>query len=93
MDSGFGMALLFLAPVPSRQANREETRLQLQLHAIIYVMKTFFTFFFFTTERFKKNSEEKRSVFTPIKCKVMHVGMRNGQRPEAVRGRHESRVL
>lgn len=38
MDSGFRMALLFLALVPGGHAKREKTRLQ--EHAIIYVMKT-----------------------------------------------------
>lgn len=48
MDSGFRMALLFLALVPSGHAKRVKTRLQ--EHAIIYVMKTevmrFFSFLF-----------------------------------------------
>lgn len=38
MDSGFRMALLFLAAVPSLHAKKEKTRLQ--EHAIIYVMKS-----------------------------------------------------
>lgn len=47
MDSGFRMALLFLALAPSGHAKKEKTRLQ--EHAIIYVMKT---------EGKKVNSEE-----------------------------------
>lgn len=84
MDSGFRMALLFLALVPSGHAKRVKTRLQ--EHAIIYVMKTevmrfFFSFFYF--KKVKKNklmvkSEETLLVKTPIKCNVMHVGMTNG---------------
>lgn len=52
MDSGFRMALLFLALVPSGHAKRVKTRLQ--EHAIIYVMKTEVMHFFFLFQKGKK---------------------------------------